>query len=380
MIINKKILLYSLLAGLAFGASRSWPMEAEKDISDTPFDSALFSTLPKVLKCKIIRMANPDEMPLKWNGGLQDIRTSVINYNGLSGDGFVDQSPSNSQCYAFAQNDSVKIYTSISNIEQLLSSAPISEYQHIGASAVCFSPDGQHVISAGKNGKIKKATLGGSVIEELTTSDNKDVRTICCSHSSGYIGCCSELDFKTKIFKLDGTTIGEYKSDITAACFSPDNQYIASGGFDGMLIIAKLDGTKVFNGRVAHQIDSIQFSPEGNRIFIEDHNFHLRINNTSLRHEKNILPLLLAQHKLTHPTFSKYHLQKRVQESLLTKKEPLVVGCADYNTLEEMPKLKELLHIEDNTETKDATAKLWRLQLKIPSPSEPTTDEPDTRD
>jgi len=26
MIINKKILLYSLLAGLAFGASRSWPM------------------------------------------------------------------------------------------------------------------------------------------------------------------------------------------------------------------------------------------------------------------------------------------------------------------------------------------------------------------
>ncbi len=30
MIINKKILLYSLLAGLAFGASRSWPMEAEE--------------------------------------------------------------------------------------------------------------------------------------------------------------------------------------------------------------------------------------------------------------------------------------------------------------------------------------------------------------
>ncbi|TET36550.1 hypothetical protein E3J61_00555 [Candidatus Dependentiae bacterium] len=39
MIINRKILLYSLLAGLAFGASRSWPMEA-----DWPSVTELFSS------------------------------------------------------------------------------------------------------------------------------------------------------------------------------------------------------------------------------------------------------------------------------------------------------------------------------------------------
>ena len=74
---------------------------------------------------------------------------------------------------------------------------------------------------------------------------------------------------------------------------------------------------------------------------------------------KDISRLLLANHKLSHPTMNQHFLLKKLQHGLLKENKPVELNELGRDTLRGMPEIEKLLRVE-----KREKAQYWRVMLK----------------
>ncbi len=141
---------------------------------------------------------------------------------------------------------------------------------------------------------------------------------------------------------------------VESVCWSPNGRFVASGGYGEVVIMEVATGMKASyehgSTRDEVSVNSVSFSPNSKCIVSGGNDNKVKI--------MSLMPLWLNTYELKDPTFSQYYLLKRIQERMLKKYRPLILKQSDRYTLEEMPKLKELLYI-----TKCKTKPLWKLSL-----------------
>lgn len=230
------------------------------------------------------------------------------------------------------------------------------EFNVKGANSVAWYPDGERIV------------VGGPYILQTLNIENGEAIAQYEKYEDGLIGPIAvfpdgkRLLFgegkKVNIFDVDRKEKREvYKHDkykVDSIDVSSDGKLILSGGSDGMVKIAEAERGTVLAEYAHYSNVQAALFPDGCRIVSADFN-KIRI--------RSIVPLLLSQFTLpAETTFAHYLLLKRVQENLLTKKEPLLIGQLDRDTLDEMEPLKKLLKIEKSqSKTKNP---IWRLQMK----------------
>ena len=145
-------------------------------------------------------------------------------------------------------------------------------YGHTGAvNSVCFSPDGEQLVSGSNDASIKiwDATTGELVNELLGHSDG--VNSVCFSPDGSRIASAS-FDKKVKVWNsktgqevldLQGHTDG-----VLSICFSDDNSLVVSGSLDNSIKVWNArtgELLRTLNGHRAGVTD-VSFEPAGERI------------------------------------------------------------------------------------------------------------------
>ncbi len=186
--------------------------------------------------------------------------------------------------------------------------------------SVDWSPDDRYIVSVGNGSKLYIIDLDSDEVRAVQVSDNDAgvIHTVKWAPGGKYVA----LGGDDKLVRIIDPTTGEVRAQyahdasVETVCWSPCGKFIASCGYDNVLRI------------------------------------------------KSVMRFLLATFPIDKSTFSRYWLLERIQSNLLKTKMPLIIGQSDSGALEERPELKELLCIEDNRNTEDKKAMLWRLQLR----------------
>jgi len=225
----------------------------------------------------------------------------------------------------------------------------------------------------GKKEKPSRIRLQDVVPRVFQYQHDYSVDSLCWSPNGRYLASSGFLD-NTKIFDVTtGKMETEYKRFVGQLCWVP-GKYKASDGSDDRRVDLEHNGwlkcagwSSAFyqvvtlvnpNSNRKREIDCSAFrlaslSPNG--MYIATCRGHRKVYITSL------IPFLLATHQLQEDaTVSQRQLLKRLQEKLLDEKRSCIIDQSDRYTLEEMPKLKELLMVEHKSKGKKPT---WKVQL-----------------
>lgn len=103
-----------------------------------------------------------------------------------------------------------------------------------GVSVVAFSPDGRYVVSGGcdQRDNVSQCVLGSAILWDALTS--REIARV------------------------------THAAQVSSAAFSPDGQYLVSGGRDGSLIVSEApSGRELARMRHDEAVNSIAFSPDG---------------------------------------------------------------------------------------------------------------------
>ena len=244
----------------------------------------------------------------------------------------------------------------------------IAEYAHGNmVNSVAVFPDGRSVLSGGHNGKVKTADANtGNLIVEYDAYDNMVGSVAVFPDGQRVLSCGAEvtggLGWKVKIADArTGKLLAEYAHDrlwVSSVAVFPDGRWVLSGGYDGKVKIADARTGKLLaeyeHANKSAWVWAVGVFPDGKRVLSGGDDKKVTI--------KSLRPLLLATHQLKDPTLFQFLLFKRLQEKLLQKKDPLLIGQSDRNTLEGMPDLKKLLKVEKSKSK--TTNPIWRLQLR----------------
>jgi len=136
-----------------------------------------------------------------------------------------------------------------------------------------YSKDGQFIISAAWDNTVRIWDLTGAVIEKndkvsgIKTADiyfsrDKKERRVVTGSADGTV---QWWDFKL----TKAQTLGKHQSAVTSAVFSPDGQYILSGGDDSTVRLLTLNNFLVIEFKETKDVIRIaSFSPDGKYILI----------------------------------------------------------------------------------------------------------------
>ncbi len=146
----------------------------------------------------------------------------------------------------------------------------IAEWQaHQGiVYAVYFSPDGQLIATAGRDGKARLWNLSGQQINEF---DGHQPWVSSVSFSpDGKLIATAGGDCKAKLWNLSGQKIAQFdghSKEVWSTSFSPNGQYIVTAGLEGKARLWHLSGLQLilFNGHQG-KVWSVSFSPDGRHL------------------------------------------------------------------------------------------------------------------
>jgi WD40 repeat protein len=201
---------------------------------------------------------------LRIISSLQQVLSGIVEQNRLEGHGsYVNDvrfSPDGQTIVSASGDGRVKLWNLAG--EELKTFKDTNDFLY----RVSFSPDGQTIASAGHNGIIKLWSLAG---EELRTVEghNGSVRSIRFSPDGQSIATAGE-DGTIKLWKASGEhvkTLIEHDSGIRSMSFSPDGQQLVSGIDNGTIQLFDLDGEviRTFRGHNREAIRDVNFSPDG---------------------------------------------------------------------------------------------------------------------
>jgi WD40 repeat protein len=148
----------------------------------------------------------------------------------------------------------------------------------ISYTCVNFSPDGQTIVSADADHKVKLWTLDGKLLKTFTGHQETVYKAI--FSPDGQTIASASFDKTVKLWTLDGQLIetldhGNAVHDIE---FSPDGELLASASADSMVRIWKKDGTfvKPLLGNIQTDISgnakTISFKPDGKSLVLGNDN------------------------------------------------------------------------------------------------------------
>ncbi|NJM74128.1 MAG: WD40 repeat domain-containing protein [Scytonema sp. RU_4_4] len=178
---------------------------------------------------------------------------------------------------------------------QLLKNFPQKHADRV--SAISFSPDGQMIASGSRDKTIKLWSRDGQLIKTLS-GHNKSVMGVSFSPNGQMIASIGS-DETIKLWSRDGQLLHTLSgcerqdkcehenpdNDIGSVGFSPDNQMILSGGYDGSVKLWSKEGKrlKTFpgcnqNGHCSN-IGSVSFSPDGKTIVSAGHDHKIKLWN-----------------------------------------------------------------------------------------------------
>ena len=103
--------------------------------------------------------------------------------------------------------------------------------------SLAFSPDGQMLAAAGREGTIRLWRLGGApTAPTLLTGHREWVRSVAFS-PDGQMLASGGIDGTVRLWRLDGTAAAPaILMGCAPVAFSPDGQVLASGGRDGICL------------------------------------------------------------------------------------------------------------------------------------------------
>jgi WD40 repeat protein len=161
--------------------------------------------------------------------------------------------------------------------------------------SVSFSPNGQWVASASKDGTARLWDLRGQ--EKAEFQHNADVYSVSFSPDGQSIATASR-DGTVKLWNLQGKEIATFKGhngSVYSVTFSPDGKKLATASRDNTAIVWNLKGDRlaILRGHTK-SVDDVAFSPDGKRIATASRDGTIRLWNLRgqqlARFEKNGIP------------------------------------------------------------------------------------------
>jgi len=215
---------------------------------------------------KMIALASEDNIVRLWN--LESMLPSTILQSGGSSVSF---SPDNKMIVS-GLDETVKLWQ---DGKLLWTKA------HKQISQVSFSPNGQLIASASKDGTVKLWNLQGTLIHPMK-GHYKEVLSVSFSPDSKTIASAS-ADKTVKLWNLrDGKlikTIPAHKDAVQSISFSPDGKMIASGSYDTTAKLWNVQDGRLIKTFPDHIEDvlSLSFSPDGNIIALSSSDSTIRL-------------------------------------------------------------------------------------------------------
>lgn len=168
--------------------------------------------------------------------------------------------------------------------------------------SVSFSPDGQLMVTGGKDQTVKLWTREGRLIRSLQGHQGW-VNSVKFSPDGKILASASD-DGTLKLWNLRGQllkTIAAHNAYVLGVSFSPDGRTIASAGYDNSVKLWRRDGTliKTLLKGSSDSVSSVVFSPDSQLIASASYDGHVRLwsrsNGTLLKtlmgHQDGVMSL-----------------------------------------------------------------------------------------
>jgi len=132
------------------------------------------------------------------------------------------------------------------------------------ALSLSFSPDGENLATAGKDGTTRLWNLSGQQLAQFKGHTGK-VYSVSFSPDGQYLATAGK-DGTARLWHLSGQQLAQFKGhtgEVYSVSFSPDRQYLATAGEDGTVRLWNLSGKQLeqFNTRQG-EVYSVSFSPD----------------------------------------------------------------------------------------------------------------------
>lgn len=136
--------------------------------------------------------------------------------------------------------------------------------------SVSFSPNGQELVSAGKDNTIKIWAADGKLLQSIANAHTQPIRNVVFSPDGKWLASVSD-DKTIKLWNAAGKpirTLAVQSKALNAATFSPNNQQLVTTDAAGTIHIWQVSSGKLLKTLKGHTgaINSIHFNPDGSRL------------------------------------------------------------------------------------------------------------------
>ncbi|MBL7797489.1 MAG: caspase family protein [Saprospiraceae bacterium] len=132
---------------------------------------------------------------------------------------------------------------------------------------VCFSHDSKYILAGTCGGKLVFLDLNGKPARRFEGGD-ASINEVAVSNKGTYVASCDDVGI-IRVFKQDGTLLyeldGHGQKQVESIEFTPDEQFLVSGGHDNMAVVWDLsDGSNVYQlGPHDTEVRTIAISSDG---------------------------------------------------------------------------------------------------------------------
>lgn len=171
--------------------------------------------------------------------------------------------------------------------------------------AVCFSPDGQWLVTGAEDHVVKVWDVRRRTVKHQLVGHDTDIYSVDVSANSLFIVSGSG-DKKAKLWNLDSgkllATLGEEygpTDGITSVCVSPTSQLVAAGSLDKIVRVWDVESNRLVRQLEGHRdsVYSVAFSPDGRMLLSGSLDKTLKLWDLTAQNPSSQCRLSFAGHK-----------------------------------------------------------------------------------